>query len=301
MKKNSRLIRICLHILSLVIILFSGYQMIKIISDYRKSDLLYENAHSTFVKVIDENDTNDTSEDSSKLQSTDSEVAVGEEKTQESNGDIVVEEEKLQESNCDITIDRETQKRNCDIAVDFEQLQKINEEVVGWIYFENEDISYPILYSGDDRKYLSTAYTGEQMKAGSIFVCGANNPDFSDRHTIIYGHNMKNSSMFGKLKYYRQKENYYEDHRYFQIITPDHSYRYQIFSYREVSADSDVYQVHFADSDEFMIFVNSVLTSDSSIRSEVELTDESKIITLSTCSEKGTRFIVSAVCVEQYN
>lgn len=195
-----------------------------------------------------------------------------------------------------ITFSKETEKNN--ITIDFKELQKINKDIVGWIYFENEDISYPLLYSEGDDKYLKRAYTGERMTAGSIFVSGANSPDFSDRHTIIYGHNMKNLSMFGKLKYYKEKKDYYKGHEYFQIITPSASYRYRIFSYREVSSDSDVYTVSFANQDEFEKFVDEVLTSNSTKCSEIDLTNESRIITLSTCAENDKRFIVSAIRVK---
>ncbi len=104
------------------------------------------------------------------------------------------------------------------IDVDIASLSAMNKDIVGWIYFENVDISYPVLYSGDDTKYLRKAYTGENVSAGSIFIEGENSSDFSDAHTIIYGHNMKNLSMFGKLKYYASDDDYISGHEYFQII-----------------------------------------------------------------------------------
>ena len=86
-----------------------------------------------------------------------------------------------------------------DISVDFASLKQQNPDVVGWIYFENEDISYPVMYSGDDDYYLRKTFDRQHATAGSIFLEGNNNTDFNDCHTIIYGHNMKNLSMFGKL------------------------------------------------------------------------------------------------------
>lgn len=237
--KHKNFLQIGISVLLFCILLFSGYQLLKIYSDYKKSDSLYENTRMKYTKVSDDN-----------------------------------------------------------ITIDFEELQKINKEIVGWIHFENEDISYPLLYSDDDNKYLRKSYDGEYMTAGSIFIASANKPDFSDRHTIIYGHNMKNLSMFGKLKYYRQKKDYYKEHKYFQIITPTASYRYKIFSYKEVSPDSDVYTVDFDDQDAFEKFVDGVLISDATTCAEIDLSNESKIITLSTCSENDKRFIVSAVRVE---
>ena len=97
-----------------------------------------------------------------------------------------------------------------DIDIDFAGLRSENPDVVGWIYFENEDISYPVMYSGDNSYYLRKTFNREHATAGSIFLEGSNKTDFGDCHTIIYGHNMKNLSMFGKLKYYNRDENYYE-------------------------------------------------------------------------------------------
>ena len=117
-----------------------------------------------------------------------------------------------------------------DIDVDFAGLKEQNEDIVGWIYFEDEEsISYPLLYSGDDY------YLKEEETAGSIYIDGNNSPDLDDAHTLIYGHNMRNLSMFGKLKFYKTEEDYFENHRHFQLITETGVYRYEIFAYKDVS------------------------------------------------------------------
>lgn len=187
------------------------------------------------------------------------------------------------------------------ISVDFDKLKEVNSEVAGWLYFENEDISYPVMYSGEDDKYLHTAMDGTSAVAGSIFIEGKNSPDFSDSHTIVYGHNMRNLSMFGKLRYYYRKEDYYNNHQYFQIITENTAYRYQIFAYENVKADSFVYSVPFAADDSFEEFINKLYKL--SLRDTgVQADREDNIITLSTCSTTGNRFVVHAVRVgEQPN
>ena len=81
-----------------------------------------------------------------------------------------------------------------------------NPDVIGWIRFDNQDelgINYPILYSGDNQKYLRTDLHGNSHIAGCIFLEGLNKSDFSDYYNIIYGHNMNDGSMFGSLKKYR--------------------------------------------------------------------------------------------------
>ena len=86
------------------------------------------------------------------------------------------------------------------LAVDFESLKAINPDVKGWLYIEALDISYPVVQGPDNDAYLHTTYEGTSTFAGSIFLDYQNQGDFSDGNTIVYGHNMKNLSMFGKLK-----------------------------------------------------------------------------------------------------
>jgi sortase B len=184
-------------------------------------------------------------------------------------------------------------------AVDLAGVQSENPDVIGWLFFENEDISYPILYSGDDFSYLRTAMDGTYATAGCIFMEGANTPDFEDSHTIIYGHNMRNLSMFGKLKYYKEQEDYYEDHMYFQIVKEGVIYRYQIFAYEDVSVDSFVYQVPFAPNADFASFIAQIYAA-SDRDTGVAATEDDKIITLSTCSSDNDRFVVHALRVDSH-
>ncbi len=188
-----------------------------------------------------------------------------------------------------------------DIMVDFASLKEQNDDVIGWIYFENEDISYPIMYSGDDSYYLRKTFEREAATAGSIFLEGENNPDFNDCHTIIYGHNMKNLSMFGKLKYYNRDETYYDSHQYFQILVDGKKYRYQIFSYETVDDSSDEYTVGFAPDDTFGEFVSKMAAA-SMRDTGIVPTKDDKIVTLSTCSTSGDtyRFVVHGVRVDEH-
>ena len=158
------------------------------------------------------------------------------------------------------------------VAVNLEELQEENPDIVGWLYFEKEEISYPILYSGDNETYLHTAYNGKSAASGSIFLDGNNAPDFSDNYNIIYGHNMKDLSMFGKLKFYRTKEDYYETHKYFQIITTDRYDRYYIKEYKEVASSDPIYE----------------MTEDKKKAS-------SETIVLSTCTSGENRFVLYAM------
>lgn len=176
-------------------------------------------------------------------------------------------------------------------------LQKENEDVVGWISFENLDLSYPVMHCGDNEYYLRRTFSGESNNAGSIFIEGANSPDFEDYHTIIYGHNMRDLSMFGQLKYYK-KEDFYQDHQYFKIYTPEQVYRYHIFAYYDISEIGDVYTIGFQPTEEYQSFLN-IMKMRSYYDTGVTVTKNDKVITLSTCSSDGNRFVVNAKRVEE--
>lgn len=183
------------------------------------------------------------------------------------------------------------------VTVDMEGLQKQYQDIVGWIFFENEDISYPIMYSIDNEKYLYRSYDGTESASGSIFVEAAHSDEFTDIHTVIYGHNMYDMSMFAKLRYYKTKEGYYDDHKYFQIITGNRVLRYQIFACQEVKVDSYVFQERFTSGYELA----SKLLKKSMINPGLYFKDTDKIVTLSTCTDEDDhRFVVSAVLVGTY-
>lgn len=189
-----------------------------------------------------------------------------------------------------------------DIDVDFAGLKEQNEEIVGWIYFEDEEsISYPLLYSGDDY-YLRRNYLKEEETAGSIYIDGNNSPDLDDAHTLIYGHNMRNLSMFGKLRYYKTEEDYLKTHRYFQLITESGIYRYEIFAYKDVSTlTGGIYTTWKYVDDDFKEFVEDTICQGSYVDADIDVDDETHIVTLSTCSyDSDVRFTVSGVRVDEH-
>lgn len=190
-----------------------------------------------------------------------------------------------------------------DIQISFEALRKENPDIIAWIRFENLDdvhISYPVLYSGDNTKYLRSDIYGNYHIAGCIFLEGLNQPDFSDYHSIIYGHNMKNTTMFGDLKRYKNEDDFYDNNQYFRIYTENMVYRYQIFSYYEVDETSDVYTVGFGPDDEYQAFLDQMAAS-SLKETGIHPTKDSRVVTLSTCTKtaEDKRLVVHAVCVEE--
>ena len=187
------------------------------------------------------------------------------------------------------------------IAVDIDALQEINDDIVGWIYFENETISYPILYSLDNQEYLYKLYDGTWAGCGSIMLDAVNDPLWTDTRNIIYGHNMADMSMFGKLKYYKNEGYYDDNHQYFQIITDTTIQRYQIFSYFDVQpTEVNTINTFFDETNTYQSCLD-MLKSRSRRDHGVEVTTDDKIVTLVTCAYYGTqRFLVSAVLVDEY-
>ena len=177
--------------------------------------------------------------------------------------------------------------------IDFASLQATNPDVVGWLELEAIDISYPIVQGKDNDKYLHYTFEGKKNAAGAIFMEYTNKSDFSDCNTIIYGHNMKNGSMFGQLKKF-QREDVYSVSPYLWICTPGGSYRYEIFSYHTTSATGDTYTLFSAPGQEFQQYLEK-MKSASEIENDVQVSQNDKIVTLSTCTGNDkTRFVVQA-------
>ena len=168
--------------------------------------------------------------------------------------------------------------------VNFEKLKKMNPEVVGWIRFdEPENINYPLVQAKDNDKYLTTTFEGNQNKVGTIFVDYANDPRFEDSNTFIYGHNMKDGSMFGKLRNYRQ-ESFWKDYPNFYIYTLEGQvHTYHIFSVEIAEDTSKSFQKQFSKEEEYgeyLTYIKEKALFDTGINVDTK----SKIVSLSTCT-----------------
>ena len=184
--------------------------------------------------------------------------------------------------------------------VDFESLKKVNEDIIGWIRVNALDISYPIAQSTNNDYYLHRTFERVDNFAGCIFMEYQNHSDFSDKNTIIYGHNMKNGSMFGTLRKFYEDE-VYEKAPYFWIYTPDKIYRYDIFSCAEVAVDSLAYQITFSEEGSFEKYIDDAYSRSVVKGNDIKVTAEDKIVTLSTCTgNESTRFIVQGKLSKTY-
>ena len=186
----------------------------------------------------------------------------------------------------------------CDPVYDFGQLHEQNEDIYAWIVVPGTQVDYPLLQSETDNYYLDYNLDHSKGYPGCIYTNQCNRKDFSDYNTVLYGHNMKNLSMFGSLKKYKT-EDFYKDHQFFTIYTSECAYRYQIFAYYDVPETDEVYTVGFAPDDTFQKFIDK-MKQKSYDDTGVNVTKDDHIMTLSTCSTTGKRFVVHAVRIGEH-
>lgn len=187
---------------------------------------------------------------------------------------------------------------------DFAQLQKQNTDICAWIEIPGiEEINYPILQSNidmDDNFYLDHDVDGNQYRAGSIYIQKLNSKTFDDYNTLIYGHNMSDGSMFGKLYDGSGKqfcnETFFNEHRTIYIYTPGHILEYEIISAFVYDDRHIINSFAFHIEEQRMDFFNTCLNPSSLTKRVLEgatLESDDRIITLSTCTSSPTeRYLV---------
>ncbi len=167
------------------------------------------------------------------------------------------------------------------IAVDFDKLLKENQDVVGWIYCEGTTINYPVVQAADNDYYLRRALNGKYDVCGSIFMDYRSDAGLTHRNTLIYGHNMRNKTMFSVLEQYK-KQAFYDEHPVFWYLTPHGDYKIELFAGFVASADSRIYS-DFA-THEKLVDQSRRAIEKSTFKSSVDPEKAEQIITLSTCS-----------------
>lgn len=209
----------------------------------------------------------------------------------------VVEEESLPSEAVD--------EQKEELPIDFEGLQQINPEIYAWIRVPDTNIDYPILQHLDDDQsyYLSRDIYGENNQAGSLYTEYYNSRDFQEPNTVIYGHNMKNGSMFHNIRYFAKQE-YFDEHEELYIYLPDKIMKYQIIACYEYDDRHLLGSFDFYDEEVFAQYLEDIMNPRSMyamIREGVELTTEDKLVTLSTCvaNKPNNRRLLQAVLVEE--
>ena len=195
--------------------------------------------------------------------------------------------------------------KTVDIPVDFEALQEMNPDIYAWIDIPDTDISYPILQrEGDNSYYLRRNESGSYYSGGCIFTEDYNKRDFSDRMTVVYGHNLSSGKAFAYLNDYADSE-VFNSHRCIYIYLPDRLLVYEVFATYPYSSEHLLLNHDFDNREEFDEFFDEAFASLSPKANFVEDGkpdfDTDKVLTLSTCfrENRHQRFLVQAKLVEE--
>lgn len=181
--------------------------------------------------------------------------------------------------------------------VDFPTLKSMNPDAAGWITMYGTKINYPVVQGTDNEYYMNHTFTGKQNAAGSIFIDASISQGMEAENVIVYGHNMKNGSMFGTLSYYKN-EQMAKNYPAFLVYTEEGTYEYAIFAAFTTTAGSDTYIYGFGSEESFLGYVDR-MKSQSLYDTGITVNPGDKLMTLSTCSGKGNnRFVVLAKRLE---
>ena len=263
-----------IFVIALAMFLFSGFSLLKAFREYKKGDDEYSSLETYVTRETDGQEVTIDETESEFVYETESDVVTGH------------------------TIKKRLYSKKS--IVDFDSLKKINSDLVGWLLIDSLGISYPVVQTDNNDYYLHKTFEKKDNFAGCLFIEYQNHSDFSDNNTIIYGHNMKNGSMFGKLRKILDDGVYSKD-PYFWIYTEEKVYKFHVFSARTVNVDSESYTLQFATPEDFQNYLNDVSGKSELKCDQVSVDANDKIVTLSTCTgDESTRFVIQGKLVRTY-
>ncbi len=177
-------------------------------------------------------------------------------------------------------------------SVDFAALRGVNPDIAGWIISDGTPINYPIARGADNSRYLNHLYDGSRGKAGMPFLDFENSPGFTDRNSIVYGHNLLDGSMFSCLTDYTEQA-YYNAHPTMLLLTPDGSYTVEVFavfaaSPDESGADVSPWRQVWDTEDDFGVWLEQMARR-SAVQTGIAPDAGDRVLTLSTCI-RGNRY-----------
>jgi sortase B len=217
--------------------------------------------------------------------------------------EVKVTDEALSESETEMKSESEEHEPLV-IPVDFASLQEMNEDIYAWITVPGTAIDYPVVQDPqDDTYYITHSVDGSESVSGAIFSERANATDFSDVHTVLYGHNMRDGSMFAGLHQF-EDEDFFDSHRTITVYTPDAIRTYQIFAAYLYDDRHLLQSFDCSDPAVFAAYIDSIRNQRNLycfVDDEIEITEGDRILTLSTCHSMGDayRYLVQAVLFEE--
>ena len=205
--------------------------------------------------------------------------------------DEFVETKPTEETTPDEAIEPTEPIEAAPITIDFSSLLEQNSNVVGWIYCPHTPINYPVVQAEDNDQYLRRDLNGKYLVSGTVFVDYRNGAIGEDSNYIVYGHNMKDGTMFSSLAKYKE-QTYYDQHPVLYFLTPTGDYKIELYAGIVVKRDARIY-VPNPDETDLAKFLSNAKEK-STFRSDVEIAEKDTLITLSTCSYEynHARYIV---------
>jgi sortase, SrtB family len=176
----------------------------------------------------------------------------------------------------------------------FDSLLAINPDIVGWIRIDDTDIDYPVVQSGDNQYYLNHNAEKQRSQRGAIFMDYRYTDENDNAQLVIYGHHMKDGSMFGELSKYKDAA-YYQEHDKIAFEGLKEPATYQIFSVYIYGPESRSFEYEFADAQQYQAYLDTIKRQ-SLYDTGVEATSDDQLLTLVTCTYEVTdaRLIIHA-------
>uniref|UniRef100_UPI004024C756 class B sortase n=1 Tax=Agathobacter sp. TaxID=2021311 RepID=UPI004024C756 len=186
--------------------------------------------------------------------------------------------------------------------LDWNELAKVNPDIYAWIYIPGTQVDYPVLqHPTDNTYYLNYNMNGTRGYPGCIYTEKENSKDFTDFNTVMYGHNMRNKTMFETLHYYEDKA-FFVNNPYVYVYRGDRVLVYEIFAAYIAGNEHILYSYDFQTQDGRQNYVDQIEKGTSgNLRNDVEVTADSHILTLSTCisGKAKNRYLVQAVLLNE--
>lgn len=283
---KGKIIRYSIICVLLGVMVMSGYNAVTTYMRLKKADMVYEELQNDFFEIVTEEEWTyePETETDTYTEETSSESEPVETNNQESES---VEPETTKPEPEETKPAPKPEK----VSVNFDALLRENKDVVGWLYCPGTPLCYPVLQAEDNEKYLRADIYGNYLVSGTIFVDFRNGEIGTDRNYIIYGHHMKNRTMFGSLHDYKN-QSYYDAHPTIMYLTPDCNYTIQIVAGKVIDMNDIIYRPNPKEP-AFEEYLDGLLKN-STFDSGLTFEKDDRLVTLTTCSYdfEGARYVL---------
>ena len=171
-------------------------------------------------------------------------------------------------------------------------LERMNSDYACWIYAPETPIDYPVAHGADNNRYLKRMLNGGRNSSGTLFIDYRNLPDFQDPNTLVYGHHMRNDSMFGSLTEYVAQA-YFEGHPFLLVTGENGIYILEAHAGYTTTERDHCYDIAISDEEDMKAFLREA-EQKSDFESGLEIDPAERLATLSTCtySFRNARYVV---------